>query len=273
MITFPFSFLKTVSGGGGGDVDATAYINAVLAAGGSLSSPEQTAINTLFVDLKSAGLWNDLLAFYPMMGGVQASCALNGIRTNSAYDATFNGGWTFSSQGALGNGSNTYATFNIYGDTLPSTDSHLAVYGTVANANSSGYDLSINYNNNNGKVQQIILAFQNGTNGYYEYNGYSGVSGARTNDFAIMTRNTSNTYTIRARNGVALADKFENCYDIDNTRQWMLGCEQSSNGNRGLSTNNRYIWAGFGSRISAPDLLVYQNVVNTFQTTLGRNTY
>ena len=46
----PFGFM-----GSYGDADAQAFIDAVVNAGGSLTATEETAINTLVPDLKSAG--------------------------------------------------------------------------------------------------------------------------------------------------------------------------------------------------------------------------
>lgn len=253
------------------DADAASYLSAVLSAGGSLDSTISGATNTLFSDLKTAGLYSKMLAFYPTLGGVSGSHALNGKRTGSAYDMTFFGGWTHDSNGMKGNGTNTYGIFNISGGTLPSTNSHISVYGNLGGLTSSGYDLSINLNNQTGKVSQII--FDIGGNGYYEYNGYSAVAGGDTDDFIIISRNAAGTETIRAKDEIALTDKTEPCNDIDNTREWFLGAEQGPNGAKLASTQNRYCWVGFGDKLTDAELLTYQSIVNTFQTTLGRNSY
>ena len=255
------------------DSDAAAYLADVLSAGGTLNATISAATNTLFTDLKSNGLYSQMLAFYPTLGGVSASHALNGKRTGSAYDMTFFGGWTHDSLGMKGNGSTSYAIFNISGGTLPSTNSHLAVYGNLGGLNSSGYDLSINENNNTGKVSQLILEFQNSGNGYAEYNGYASFAGSDTDDFLIMSRNVAGTETIRARNGIALSNKTEACADVSNARQWMLGTEQSAAGTNTSSTQNRYCWVGFGTKITDAELLTYQSIINAFQTSLSRNSY
>jgi len=64
---------QTTGGGGGGDDDATAYINAIISGGGTLSTPQQTAINTFFVDLKADGIYNKLYFMHPFLGGVANS--------------------------------------------------------------------------------------------------------------------------------------------------------------------------------------------------------
>lgn len=256
------------------DSDAAVYLADVLTAGGTLNSTISGATNTLFTDLKSSGLYSKMFAFYPMIGGTANSIGIQGKRTlGTTHDINWFGGWSYSVSGASGNAINTYATFAISGGTLPATNSHLSVYGNLPNNNTSGYDLSINLNNGTGQVQQIILDFQASSNGYYEYTGYAAVTGGDTGDFVIMSRNTAGTETIRARNGIALANKLEDCNDIDNTREWKLGVENAPNGANLTSTSNRYCWVGFGSKLTPSELLTYQSIINTFQTTLGRNTY
>jgi hypothetical protein len=71
----PFGFMGTQAGGGG-DADATAYINAVVTAGGTLSAGDETAIQTLYTDLKTAGVYSKLTRMYPLTGGIQASHAM-----------------------------------------------------------------------------------------------------------------------------------------------------------------------------------------------------
>jgi len=94
---------------GGKDADATAYINAVISAGGTLSDGNKIAINTFFVDLKNIGVYSKMIAFWPIMGGTANSHAING-NLNSTYDLTYFGTWTHNSSGQKPNGaSGTYA--------------------------------------------------------------------------------------------------------------------------------------------------------------------
>tara|TARA_R110000868_G_scaffold39990_4_gene138717 strand:+ start:15865 stop:16851 length:987 start_codon:yes stop_codon:yes gene_type:complete len=256
------------------DPDAAAYLEAVVSAGGSVDETMSAATDTLFTELKSNSLYDEILAFYPLLGSTSASTAIMGKRDlGTAYDVNWFGGWIFNVSGATGNASNTYASFNISGGTLPSTNSHISLYGNLPNNSCLGYDLSINYNNSGGKVSQIILGYNGSTDSYIEYTGYASIGGGNTGSFVIMSRDATGTQTIRARNSVLLSNKTEACNDIDNTREWFMGCEAASSGIKGSSTSNRYSWAGFGNKLTEAQLVIYQNIINTFQTTLGRNTY
>ena len=73
-----------------GDPDALAYLSDVVAAGGTTDATIDAAVETLFVDLKSAGVYNDLVAFYPLVGGVAASNLIN-ANGNTSYDYLVDG--------------------------------------------------------------------------------------------------------------------------------------------------------------------------------------
>ena len=94
------------------DPDAQAFITAA----GITDPTQQSAINTLVVDLKSDGLWTKMIAIYPLVGGTASSQKYNlkdPRDLDVAYRLTFGGGWDHSSFGIGGNGVNTYADTHI----------------------------------------------------------------------------------------------------------------------------------------------------------------
>jgi len=109
MFNTPFTFLKAA--GGAYDPGAQTYIDAVIAAGGSLSSPQQDAVNTYFLGLKSDGIYSKFYFNYLYLGGVANSNKINAVNPGT-YNLTFQGTWTHSTSGsaATKNSSN-------YGDT------------------------------------------------------------------------------------------------------------------------------------------------------------
>jgi hypothetical protein len=95
-----------------GTSEANSYLSAVVAAGGTLNSTISGATRTLFQSIWSNGFNNGMLYMYPFIGGTAGSNkfnALNPVDTNAGYRLTFNGGWTHSSSGATPNGVNAYA--------------------------------------------------------------------------------------------------------------------------------------------------------------------
>jgi hypothetical protein len=71
-----------------GDADATAYLAEVVSQGGTVDGTITTAVNTLFGDLKTAGIYSKLDLLMPMVGGVKNAMLLN------AVDPTGSWGWT-----------------------------------------------------------------------------------------------------------------------------------------------------------------------------------
>jgi hypothetical protein len=62
---------------------------------------------TLFTSLVSNGLYDNMIAMYPLIGGVANSSKLNAVNIGT-YDITWNGGMAFTVTGATGNGTNAF---------------------------------------------------------------------------------------------------------------------------------------------------------------------
>lgn len=103
--------LKFYAGPDTTPTDADVYIAAVLAAGGTLSGTEQTAIRTFFTDLKSDGIYSKLFQMYTYMGGTASSNAINLINPGT-NDLSFSGTWAHSTSGSFATQNNAN-----YGDT------------------------------------------------------------------------------------------------------------------------------------------------------------
>lgn len=89
------------------DSDAQAFFDRVTTAGGTLSTTEQDAVNTLVVQMKADGIWTKMKAIYPMVGASAAACAQN--LKSSSFTGTFTAtGWTFASTGVTPNGTSAY---------------------------------------------------------------------------------------------------------------------------------------------------------------------
>jgi hypothetical protein len=89
------------------DPDAQAFITAA-----SITDPtQQSAINTLVVDLKGYSIWTKFKAIYPIVGGVASSHAVN-LKTPGTFNLSFATGVTHSANGMVSNGSTGYADTN-----------------------------------------------------------------------------------------------------------------------------------------------------------------
>jgi hypothetical protein len=261
--------------------DAANYVSQVTSAGGYISLKTASALDVLFNDLQNQNLqsgptfYSALEGFYPMLGLTSATQAING-NGNTAYDLQFGGGWTFGSLGMQGNGINTFIdTGKQYipytGEELWNT--HFSIYGTVPNNSQGPADLSIG-----GSERTVSIALK-GNYGYgdgrYEYvcGSSVGVAGNSGDFVTISCDNGSATYAYK--NGVSTGygagsvpylSGSQTLYFGLGTNQ--LGC-QTNNG----PSANTYGWASFGGFMSPTDMGNYQTIVNTFMTSIGRNTY
>jgi hypothetical protein len=95
------------------DPDAQAFITAA----GITNTTQQNAIDNLVVGLKADGLWTNMQAIYPLVGGTASSHKYNlkdPRDLDAAYRLQFNGGVTHDVNGITGNGVNSSVfTFNF----------------------------------------------------------------------------------------------------------------------------------------------------------------
>ena len=124
------------------DADAQDFFNRVTAAGGTLTATEQTAVNTLVLELKGYSIWSSMKAIYPMVGASAAACAQN--LKSSSFTGSFSSGWTFASTGVTGNGTSAYLNTNYNqttaGDSLNSA--HLSFYSRT-NVNTAQVEIGL----------------------------------------------------------------------------------------------------------------------------------
>ena len=257
---------------------AYAYAERVIASGGSIDYTTSLALDVLFNDLQNTStyagpsFYSVLEGFYPMLGLTSATQGIN-ANGNTAYDLQISGGWIFSSLGMQGNGINTYV--NTGKQYIPYTgeelwNTHFSIYGTVQSNPTGPADLSIG-----GSERSVSIVLNGTTGGRYEYTCGSGASiVGNSGDFVtISCDNGSNTYA--NQNGGSTGYGAGSVPYLYGTQTLYFGIGTSHFGcqvNNGTSSNT-YGWASFGGYMDTTDMSNYQTIVNTFMTSIGRNTY
>jgi hypothetical protein len=139
-----------------GCTDADA--NAFLTAAGITNPTISAAICTLVTSMKANGTWAKCNAIYPMVGGTATTCKFNlknPADTNAAFRLNFVGGWSFSANGALPNGLNTYAN-TFFTPTINSfQNSHHISYYSRTNSNLTEVEFGSVDSGNNGSLIEI----------------------------------------------------------------------------------------------------------------------
>ena len=263
-----------------GTTEANTYLSAVVAAGGTgITSTVSAATRTLFTSLVSNGLYNKITAMYPLLGGISASekfNAKNPVDTNAAFRLTWSGGWTYTSSGATGNASNTFARTYISGTTLNRFSQHISYYSlrntTTGNCiEMGGADTA---GNSYTELALDLIAF----GGNYRYGNINSVgtmvidspANSATTGFYIVSR-TTDTTSYMSKNGSQILSGTTTT-NSNQPYEIILG-GRNDNGTFSYSTDRPIGFATIGSGLTPAEMTTLSSIVNTWATSIGRNTY
>lgn len=240
------------------DADALAFFDRVTAAGGTLSATEKSAVNTLVVDMKAAGIWSGMKAIYPMVGSSSAACAQN--LKSSSFTGTFFGGWTFASTGATPNGSNAYMDTGLNTSIdLTFNDFHMSYYSRTNNA-TVGYEIGIADN-----FVNIIFNYGGGGTAYISYRSYDTFAVTNSTGFQVASLKTT---TFKGyKNGVTKISKIATTTSFPN-RNVFVGSD-----NRGVAiefSTKQCAFSSIGDGLTDTQSSDFYTAVQAMQTTLSR---
>jgi len=246
------------------DADAQAFFSRVTAAGGTLSATEQTAVNTLTLSLKAAGIWTKMKAIYPMVGSSAAACAQN--LKSSSFTGSFNGGWTYTSTGVLGNGVNTFMNSNLIpASELSQDDSHLMVYSRSNSLGNAIVDIGCL----NTVRFYIITNYNNATYIGFNFNTDIAITTVTdTSGFFLVTRSSGSLATMYKNNSVQ-GTTTQASTGINTVQSVYLGA-YNNGGSLGFISNKEYAFASIGNGLDGTQSSNYYTAVQAFQTTLSR---
>ena len=274
----PFGFMSTQAGGGGGDADATAYLSAVTTAGGSTDATIDGAVDTLFTSLKSAGVYSKIYAFYPYIGGTAGSHIIN-ANLNTSYDQVRSGGWTDNSSGALPNGINAWSDTQL----LPSsalTKNNTALWTYLSGSGQSGYeaDLGTGTYNTTDQFTALIRAETGGDQSSYFYAYDGGTSRISLNNLIFTdhqglvgwNRPSANVFNVWLKGNKLATDTNATTGELNTTTNILV---PAPGGNGLVYASRKHLFDAITEGFSDTEATDFQTAINTFQTTIGRNTY
>jgi len=271
-----------------GTTEANSYLNRVVLSGGTgMTETISAATRTLFTTIVSDGLWDKLYAFYPILGGVAASHSINAKYSGGTYDLTFSGGWTHNSSGMQGNGTNAFADTFLNPHTVigSGNTSSLGIYvnlqGTVGNRT---YDMGVATSDAlltnmwNIAAKRTSAAgnqtlFDAGT---YDPSAYGRVSTTAETSASGMTIGSvrSSSDRILYRNGTSIATQTNTRTITYASRNQIIGAQRSDiAGGVSYYSSNRYAFVFMGSGLTNTEIVNLSSAINTFETSIGRNTY
>jgi len=243
---------------------------AFLIATGITDATITSAINTLYADLVTYGIWNKMKAIYPIVGGTAVTHKFNlkdPRDLDVAFRLSFNGGWVHSANGAQPNGVNSYANtfFNQLSDGQQNS-AHISYYSRTTS---------------NGTEIEIGSTTSNFTNGSLIEIRTAGIT-----YFKVNTISSYLTYTDLDAKGLYVANRTAS----NLTNAWKNGTKESqaTTASNTPANNNLYLgavnnsnipqffttkqcaFASIGDGLTDTEAANYYTAVQAFQTTLGR---
>jgi hypothetical protein len=266
----------TPSAGPAFDPDAETYLEQVLFAGGTgITATVSGATNTLFTELKSCGIYSKLTAFYPFLGGVANSTAIN-AKDPSLYFVQWFGGLTHNMSGVTGNGTNGYGNTLIPNTGFTNNSIHQTIFQNTENTPLDTEEILAGIGSTE-PTFQIGTNFTSGSpDGWFYRIGRNAVAVRGTYSGSVadcytITRNGNNNEVLY-KGGVLLNSNAGSSYTNSATLRtpylfnFNLGGAPYSNG----YANQRLAFATWGSGLDATEALCLYNAIIAFNTTLGR---
>jgi len=244
----------------------TVRTNSFLTASSITDTTIKGALNTLDIGLISNSIDSKMLALYPIVGGTASTHKwnfMNATDSNAAYRLTFGGTVTHDSNGITGNGTNGYAdTYFVPSTTFSVGNAHIATYDRTTTQGLGNYTIG-SFSTGNA----VWIAYNDSQYAYLgAINGV--VSDGRVNisKLRVATRTATNVFKA-FRDGTQVGTTITantTTYPTANIR--LLAAS-------GLTaySNHNLAFASVGTGLSDSETVAYNTLVNTFQTTLGRN--
>lgn len=244
------------------DADANAFITAT----GITNTTIINAVCTLVTSLKSANLWTKLTAIYPFVGGTATTHMYNlrnPANTNAAFRLSFVGGWTHSANGATPNGTNAYAeTFCLH------TQLNSASMSFYSRTNSNGLFNDIGNATSITPNSIVIVRYLDRFYGHINQIVDTSVTNTNSTGFYIVSRTASNVLRLFKNGSLALNATTASSSIPSNTITISAWKQSASIISR--YSNRECAFATIGNGLTDADASAMYTIVQTFQTTLGR---
>jgi hypothetical protein len=240
------------------DPDAQAFITAA----GITNPTQQSAINTLVVNLKGYSIWTKFKAIYPVVGGSASSHAVN-LKTPGTYNLTFTTGWTHASTGMTPNGTSAYANTGLNDNTVLSlNNAHISFYSRT-NVDGLYCDIG-SYDASTTSVIDVLSRYVNAFYGRV-HDGGAGVSNSDSRGLFLSNRVSST----EKRNFVNSTLKLQTTASVAKA-PYNISIGARNRGFYDLYSPRQCAFSSIGDGLTDTDAANFYTAVQAFQTTLSR---
>jgi hypothetical protein len=251
--------------GGAFDADAQAFFNRVTTAGGTLTTTEQNAVNTLVIQMKADGIWTKMKAIYPMVGASAAACAQN--LKSASFTGTFSSGWTFANTGVTPNGTSAFMNSGLNtSSNLPSTNNHISFYSRTSSIIATTVEMGVFSN----LPTNIFLHLRAAIN--YVSGGITAILNFTTTTTALgfwlgskLSNTSRKTYyngSLQGTNTTLDSNALPNLNVFISAR--------NDNGVAGVFSDKQCAFATIGDGLTDAEAANFYTAVQAFQTSLNR---
>jgi hypothetical protein len=268
-------FNSSLYNASGSNVDPSAA--AFILAAGITNPTQQSAINTLVISLKTANIYSKMIALYPFVGGSATSHKynlINPLDTNAAFRLSFSGGFTHNANGINPNGTNAFADTFLSGSNLVNNNTSWSFYSRSDQTNDN---LDIGAANGSGTGLYCFTKRTVGNGGMVSY-----LYELPRLDVPLIAASTkligasrvSNISQKSFREGVVIGTNVVlNTFNITTMTTNIVICAYRANsgGIPILHSSRNLAFLHIGMGLSDAEFLSLATIVNTYQTSLGRN--
>jgi hypothetical protein len=245
-----------------------------LTATGITNSTISTAINTLFLSLKSNSLYTKMKAFYPLVTDQSTDPTkiaqlkynmITPVDNNASFRLSFLGGWTYASTGIIPNGTTGYAD-TFLNPSTELTQNNIA-YGAYCSNMAAASDRAVmGVNNGTSFIQLYPRGAGNVLYGDANDNGSTTTANSTTNLLTAVSRINS-TQKIHSIGGVNTI-KTNSSNGTINFNMFLGARNTSGTANTFFNTQIKTVFISTG--LTTTELTLLSTIITTFNTTLGR---
>lgn len=248
-----------------------------ISAANLTNETHRLAIQYLTIQLKLSGIWDKINVIYPFVGGNSAAHQYNlkdPRALSAAFAISFNTigpgpSWTHDSNGIQGNGTNAAATtfFNPSTAGLTQSVSHGSYLRNTYTGIWAGCNLSTGF------------LYLNRTSAPAQWTGAVNSNASLGGQFMTWTASTVPGFVSTVRSGSTASRAFYNGVkrlDVSTTftsapnNNYYLGCRNNSGVPANFS-NAQISYHYIGQSLTDAEMLTHYNIVQQYQTILGRN--
>jgi hypothetical protein len=257
----------------GFDPDAQAFFNRVTAAGGTLSGTEETAVNTLVIQMKADGIWSGMKAIYPMVGASAAACAQN--LKSSSFPGTFYGGWTFASTGVTPNGTSAYMDTGCNPSLLTNwiTNNHQSFYSRTQTPNGNGWNMGVGFSSTGSPLFGLAVV-RSGNSAIYDSGFYltARITSTETDGraFWLGSCTASNLRKFIKNGSVIATNTTSDTIAASNANIAIGALYDTATSSANFFMSQQCAFSSIGDGLTDTEASNFYTAVQAFQTTLSR---